>query len=792
MPVPVTQTGTASGEARFYQAGRDINVGAPPLVPRMESVPAVAGVGRVPMGSGVFVGRSGELGRLEAAITRPSGRAVVAAVHGLGGVGKSALAARFAELHAGRFTPVWWVTADSAAGIETGLAELAAAVAPEAAVLPSEQRVELGVRWLATHEGWLLVLDNVTTPHDVAELLGRVRTGTILITSRQRSGWRGVETVPLDVLADDEAVELLGRIVRSEWPGADLDGAEALCEELGWLPLAVEQAGAYLAQTCISPAAYLDLLARFPARMFTATVEGGDAQRTMARVWHVTLDRLADTPAAGRVLRLVAWFAPDGIPRALLAGAVGEPELSEVLGRLAAYNMIALTADTVSVHRLVQAVTRIPDPTDPHRQPTDIALARETATTILTSIVSHLDPWSPTSWPFYRLVLPHARALLDHSTSDTDTTHSSLLLNDLGRYLEKQGNVGTAAAYQSRATANFERLLGRDHPNTLASRSNLANTYQAAGELRQAVQLLESTLADSERVLGHDDPGTLAVRNNLAYAYREIGDLSRSLTLFEATLADFERVVGYDDPRTLNSRNNLAGTYHEVGDLERAIPLYELALADYERVLGVDHPETLSSRNDLAGAYEVVGDLERAISLHEVTLADRERVLGSDHPETLTSRNNLANVYRSAGDLERAIPMFEGTLADSERVLGLDHPHTLNSRSHLAFAYQSAGDLERAIPMFKAVLADFEQVLGSDHPQTLAVRNNLASTYKSSGDLDRAVSMFEAALADSERVLGSDHPNTLSTRNNLAYATGDLSDPGHVIPLSPVHDDRQG
>ena len=346
------------------------------------------------------------------------------AVDGLGGVGKSTLAARFAELHAGRFSPVWWVTADSAAAIETGLAELAAAVAPETAELPSEQRVELGVRWLATHNNWLLLLDNVTSPQVVAGLLSRVRTGTVLVTSRQRSGWRGVETVPLDVLADDEAVELLSRFVRADWPEADLDGAEALCAELGWLPLAVEQAGAYLAQNRITPSAYLDRLARFPERMFTVTAEGGDAQRTMARVWHVTLDRLADTPAAGRVLRLLAWFAPDRIPRALLAMGVEEPELSEVLGRLAAYNMITLTGDSVTVHRLVQAVTRTPDTKDPHRQPTDIAAARDTATTTLATALDDLHPQNPADWPTYRAVQPHARTLLNYTTPDTtDTGH---------------------------------------------------------------------------------------------------------------------------------------------------------------------------------------------------------------------------------------------------------------------------------------------------------------------------------------------------------------------------------
>ncbi|UOX90435.1 FxSxx-COOH system tetratricopeptide repeat protein [Amycolatopsis sp. FBCC-B4732] len=692
-------------------------------VPAMESLPAVAGVGRVPAEPDVFVGRVQELEQLESVVAGSGGRAVVVAVHGLGGVGKSTLAARFAGLHTGRFSPVWWVAADSPAAVERGLGELAAALAPETATLPTEQRVELCLRWLATHEDWLLVLDNVSGPQDVAGLLSRVRTGTVVITSRQRSGWRATKTVPLDMLTEDEAVALLARIVQSEWPDANLAGANRLCAELGWLPLAVEQAGAYLAQTRTSPAAYLDLLARFPARMFTATAEGGDAQRTMARVWHVTLDRLADTPAAGQVLRQLAWFAADGIPRNLLAGALGEPDLSEALGRLAAYSMVTLTGDTVAVHRLVQAVTRTPDPADPHRQPADIAAARNSAATFLAAALSDLDPDSPADWPVYRMVLHHAQALLEHTKPDVHTTQTGRLLNELGLYLKGQGEVGTSIDYLTRARDSYQRLNGPDHPDTLNSRNNLAVAYESAGNLGRAIPLFEATLADCERVLGPDDPYTLTSRNNLASAYESTGDLRQAIPLYEVTLADFERVLGPGHPDTLSLRNNLAYVYRAAGYPSRAIPLYEATLADRERVLGVDHPDTLSSRNNLAYAYQSAGDLERAIPLYEATLTDRERVQGPDYPDTLTSRNNLAYAYDSTGDLGRAIPLYEVTLADRERVLGVDHPDTLLSRNNLASAYEAMGDLERAIPLYEATLARWEGVLGTDHPTTKTIRS---------------------------------------------------------------------
>ncbi|MDX8037040.1 tetratricopeptide repeat protein [Lentzea sp. BCCO 10_0856] len=324
------------------------------------------------------------------------------------------------------------------------------------------------------------------------------------------------------------------------------------------MPLAVEQAAAYLAQTCITPAAYLDLLARFPARMLTATGEGGDAGRTMARVWHVTLDRLADTPLAGTLLRQLAWYAPDAIPRTLLAGAAEEPDLLDALRRLAAYSMITLTADAISVHRVVQAVTRAPDPTEPHRQPEDITTARDAATTSLAEAIDGHDYLLPVSWPRYQTVLPHTQALLDHTTPDTHTPTTCRLLDQLGLYLADQGSIATAVTYFTHASRGYEDLLGADHPDTLSSRNNVAHAYELAGDLGRAISLYEATLADRERVLGLDHPATLVSRNDLAGAYESAGDLGRAIALFEATLTDCERILGQDHPTTKTVRSNLA------------------------------------------------------------------------------------------------------------------------------------------------------------------------------------------------------------------------------------------
>jgi tetratricopeptide (TPR) repeat protein len=200
------------------------------------------------------------------------------------------------------------------------------------------------------------------------------------------------------------------------------------------------------------------------------------------------------------------------------------------------------------------------------------------------------------------------------------------------------------------------------------------------GRLAEAIRLYEQTLADSERVLGREHPNTVVSRNNLASAYETAGDLALALRLHEETLADSERILGREHPNTLVSRSNLASAYEADGDLALALRLREETLVDSERVLGREHPNTLVSRNNLAAAYEAAGDLDRALRLYEQTLADRERVFGPDHPDTLTSRNNLAMILVGMGRDEEAIRLYEQIVVRNEKDIGSENPKARRAR----------------------------------------------------------------------------------------------------------------
>ncbi|MFF1378429.1 tetratricopeptide repeat protein [Streptomyces sp. NPDC058308] len=714
-----------------------------------------------------FVGRDEALASLSRALSEGS-RTITQTVHGLGGVGKTTLALHYAHGHREAYRLVWWIRADTPDLIDTGLAALAARLRGDAPALATAQAASWAIGWLQTHPGWLLVFDNAERPQDVRAVTGQLGSaGRQLITSRCRAGWTG-EPIPLPVLTADDSTDLLTRLT----DGGDEDEARALAEDLGHLPLALEQAGAFIAQTMMTTGEYQEMLGRYPGEATDAAPEGSDPARTMARIWRITLDVLAERdPRAVDLLRVAAWYAPTGIPRDLLAPLAENPvDLARILALLANYNMITLDRWTLGVHRLVQMVARTASEADPHRAGSLVSEARDRAAVWLCDTLPGDPMDNVAGWPTWRRLLPHAEALLDAWRPEEDTERTQILLNQVALYLQAQGEVRKATALLHRCLEASIRVRGADDPVTLGTRNNLAGAYETAGEVDRAIRLFERTLADRLRVLGPDHPDTLRSQNNLAGAYESAGDARRAIPLYERTLADRLRVLGADHPDTLMSRNNLAYTYRASGEVGRAIPLYERTLADRLRVLGPDHPDTLTSRNNLATAYAMSGDATRAIPLYEEVIADQLRVLGADHPDTLRSRNNLAAAYESADDVARAVALYEEVLADQLRVLGRDDPRTLRTRNNLAHAYWRTGDTARAILLYEQVLADQLQVLSRDHPDTLTSRNNLAHAYWTSGDAHRAVTMYEQALTDSVRVLGADHPTTVILKQGLTVA----------------------
>ena len=315
-------------------------------------------------------------------------------------------------------------------------------------------------------------------------------------------------------------------------------------------------------------------------------------------------------------------------------------------------------------------------------------------------------------------------ALAPCAIAQTDDDIEALNQRVVSLYQEGRYEDSITVALELRET--LERVFGPDHPNTLASVSNLALLYSATGRYAEAEPLYLQALEARERTLGPDHPDTLNSLNNLAELYRRTGRYAEAEPLYVRALEASERVLDPDHPNTLALVNNLAALKSDTGRYAEAEPLYMRALEARERTLGPDHPNTLASVSNLATLYSATGRYAEAEPLYLQALEAHERTLGPDHPDTLTAVNNLAHLYSATGRYAEAEPLYERALEALERVFGPDHPNTLSSVSNLAELYRVEGRYAEAEPLYLRALEARERTLGPDHPDTLASVSNLA------------------------------------------------------------------
>ena len=697
-------------------------------------------------------------------------------LRGLGGAGKTSVAVEYAHRHLAEVGVAWQFAAEDPAVLAAGFGELAAQLGARD-IVDTRDPVATVHRVLATYPaGWLLIFDNAPDRASVAAFLPPAGLGQVLITS-QNQNWPPSQVLDVPVLVPEVAAEFLAD--RTGRP--DQQAAVELAVALGGLPLALEQASAYIVAAGDTLAGYL---ASFRQRRVDLLSRGEPTgyPKTVATTWILAFDRLErSTPVAAGLLRLLAYCAPEKIPlrlllgaRPLLAGQLG-PQVASMLiplledplavkdsiAALRRYSLVSPAADgAVSVHRLVQAVTG-------DLMSSELAGEWRKATAALIEAAIPAAPGDPQAWPTFAELLPHAQAALAAGCPGMER---------IAAFVGSSGSYAAARELQQKVLGARLLALDAGDPLSLTARSNLAYWTGAAGDPAGARNQLAALLPVLEQVLGPEDPVFLTAESNLAYWTGVAGDAAGARHGYAALLPVLERILGAGDSMSLTARSNLARWTGAAGDAAGARDQCTSLLFLRKQAFGSDHPGTLNTWANLAAWTGEAGDFAAAVGQFAALLPVQERVLGAEHPETLVTRHNLAVMTGKAGDPAAACAQFAALLPVREKVLGPDHPDTLTTRGNLAHWTGVTGDAAGACDQFAALLPVQERVLGAQHPETLATRHNLAGWTGEAGDPVAACAQFAAVLLTREKNLGPDHPDTLTTRGSLAHLVGVTGD----------------
>ena len=641
-----------------------------------------------------FSGRDGQLlnlhDNLHAGLT-----AVVlptAAVHGLGGVGKTQLVLEYAHRFASDYDVIWWISAEQPTSAVAALADLARRLGiPQAA---DQDEMAAGLfELLRGRARWLLVYDNAESPAQLSGLLPPGGRGHVLVTSRWSAWGAQASPLELDVLVRAESIEFLRRRTGTR----DDHGLAALAELVGDLPLALEEAAAYLEETRENLDDYLELIRDRSRELFGLDDPAGGSdpdsdRRRVATVWSVSLDRVhAQAPAAEALLSLCAFLAaevprdlpaghPDVLPGDLAAMARDRLAYNRALAAIGRYSLAAVSPAVVGLHRLVQAVIRARLGEAGER-----AWA-EAAVNLLRAAFPN-DSWEVSSWPECERLLPHLLAAAGHADRlGIAGEAASWLLDRASAYLRERGQYRQAKPLAERAVTIAEAALGPGDPRlpgvatssvvSFANSgifpvpgSNLSGLWPSA---RQRSALMTPTWRRGA-VISASCSGTWGIcpvpGNNMSGLWPSARPRSAPTTppwlpgvTTSATCSGTWGICPVPGnnmsglwpsarprsapttPTWVSCRNNLGGVLRALGDLPGAREQYERALAISEAALGPDHPNVGICRNNLGRVLQDLGDLPGAREQYERALAISEAALGPDHPTVRTVRGNLDSV----------------------------------------------------------------------------------------------------------------------------------------------------
>jgi tetratricopeptide (TPR) repeat protein len=688
-----------------------------------------------------FMGRDDSLAAISAALLRSEGSVAITALHGLRGVGKTTLAAAYAERHRSDYRATWWIRAQADTSMRADVAALGVRLGWVAAD-EKEERALAAVAERLRHEGEgiLLIYDNALDADSLRPYLPRGGAAHVLVTSNAHA-WRGIaelvelRTWPKEIGADF----LIARTGRR----AEREAAEALSEALGGLALAHEQAGAYCDRLNIALADYGKRFDTAPAQFMDDTrhapAEYHDGL-TVAKTFALAIEEAARLhPAAEPLIVHAALLPPEPIPLFLLsegremlgeplANGLAEAGLDEAVAALRAFALVdaetiaderdpTITTDCIRLHRLVRQMAAA------RRE----GQAREEVRRALIEAAKAVFPKNsdaPQTWPRVRRLEALILGLVSSDVLPTSSETSAACLLD------------RAAIYCDHALA----------------------------DLKQAQRLCLRALAIRENALGPEHPDTARTLDDLAFLLAIKGDTTIAQHLYERALAIREKVLGPDHLDTARSRYQVARMLHIKRDFAAARQLYERACAIFEKVLGPEHPDTGAVLGNLAMLLNEQGDYVAARALWHRVVAVSVKVFGPEHPNTASVLIGLASVQSEQDDVAAARVTYERALAIREMVLGPDHADIASVLNGLAFVLSRQGNLAAAQAAYERALAIDEKVFGAEHPKIAEYLRNLAFVLSRQGNLAAAQAAYERAFAIDEKVFGPEHPITKDNR----------------------------
>ncbi|HXX77487.1 MAG TPA: FxSxx-COOH system tetratricopeptide repeat protein, partial [Ktedonobacteraceae bacterium] len=711
------------------------------------------------------------------------------ALSGLGGIGKTQIAIEYVYRYHSAYRYIFWVRGDTREKMLSDFASLAALLEPNEQHECEQQRIIESVRSsLRKKTHWLLIIDAIEDLKHARTILPTSARGHILLTTRTKTTGNIAQHIDLEKMTPEDGALFLLRRTKilaqdaslEEASTSDYQHAKDVVEMLDGLPLALDQAGAYIEESGCNLSHYLHRYQERPLKLLSK--RGGfdfHHPASVTETFSYSLEKIKKiSPAAVELLRFCAFLDPDGIPEELLIhsaaelGPILQPVasdpflLDETLAILRNFSFIRRNSNmnTLSLHRLVQGVLK-----DCMNEKTQRAWVERTVRAINLALP---DIREFSQWQRCRQYMPHVQkcvALIEEWK--IVSPEAARILEQTGMYLQVQAYYAQAFDLFGKASDMYSMLTEAEPASTIASHVHIFRHYYAQGQNVQAEQILRKALRLVEQTSGFEPLTRATCLEAMGFLSNRQGKYNHAEEYFLEALILYEESIGLQHSLVACTYCGLGNVYLALAKYDRAESFYQDALNIWQQVSKPQHPLMCTSLNGLAQISMALGNYVQAELYLQQERTHIEQTLQPLHPTLAHNLNDWALLLIAQGKYHQVEPLLVQSLKIIEKSVGLRHPlagSILDTLGRIAFLN---GKKSRSEQFFQKAQGILEEALGEEHPDVLTTINNLADIYKEQGKLSLAGELFKDVLAVRIRILGPDHPSVAQTLHSMAQVS---------------------
>jgi tetratricopeptide (TPR) repeat protein len=762
------------------------------------------------------------------------------ALSGLGGIGKTQIVLEYAHRYKHRYRYIFWVKASSREPLVSGFVSIANQLRLPVRNHRNQDEIVIEVKdWLQTNEQWLLIFDDVEELEVIKDFLPMSSKGHILLTTQIQSMGTIAQHIPVRKLSTRAAATFLLRRIHSINKDGDFelissgqrDLAKEVAAQMDGLPLALDQAGAYIEKMALNLLEYKDYYAQHLIDILDMRGEPPlSHEASVLATWAISFERLLTTkPIACHLLCFCSFLTVDQIPEEIITSAhelLGpelEPithspfELDDTIDELRQFSLIARNPKTrtLHVHGLVQAVIRTALQNEMQdRLPVPGNIKAYVWAQRVIRAVNHVFPdpryqhWGECERYIAAVIacadlIEQWRADFPDTAGKLEFPETARLLHDAGTYLFDRTQYKEAERLYKLALNMREKVSNSDELAT--SYNDLGWLHRAMSDYKEArplfnqaleirehgsQQALAQTLNDlawldynegnyfeaqalNQRALSlreaqEDDQAGLATSlNNLAWIHYVLAKYREAQKEYTHAL-QIRQASDPTHPYTAVVLDNIARLYRKVDRYKEAEQLFLEALEIRRNAFGEKHPDVAHSLNGLGFLYYRLGDYDRAANYYLHALHIHQRTWPSPHPHMTQILTNMARLAYAQGDYKQAQELYQNSLDIREARGESDHPDVAHILSCFARLYRRLADYEKAAQFYQRALEIRRRVFrGMHHPDVAQVLNHLGALRVAEGKYVEAEGLLSQALTIREEILGEDHLDVAQTLTNM-------------------------